>query len=170
VRQRRNSNAVPEWRAVTLRRRQGTVHPCPNHHLVVPFSLRRFSLRSASVGSLAASISGQGTLLLSGPVTARLLSVAGRSELALLTIMASLSGLFGTAGLPTAVAYVVAPQRVPAGRVVQLIARTWLRLCLGAGTSSLTWLEAPLVAVSALQQRRRSSYSHASKESIVSEY
>jgi O-antigen/teichoic acid export membrane protein len=118
-------------------------------------------MKSPSAGSLAASIFGQATLLVSGPVTARLLGVTGRGELAMLMIIATLGSVLGASGIPTAVAYAVASQRVPAVCILRVVASTWLQLCFVAGaisaaavllivrgtTSSPLWLEAPLVAV-----------------------
>jgi O-antigen/teichoic acid export membrane protein len=102
----------------------------------------------------------QGMLLLSGPAAARLLGVNGRGEYALLVIIATFGAFFGAAGLPTAVVYALANQRVPARYILKIVASIWLRLCLGAGalsaaavvlivrgnTSSPRWLDAALVA------------------------
>lgn len=118
-------------------------------------------LNNPSLGSLAASTFSQGMLLLSGPVSARLLGVAGRGEYALLTIIVTFASFFGAAGLPTAITYVIASQRVPARVILRAIASTWISLCLGASAlsalavllivhsaaSSPQWLEAGLVAV-----------------------
>lgn len=123
--------------------------------------IRRSILSSPSLGALAASMFAQGMLLLSGPASARLLGVAGRGEYALLIIIVTFGTFFGGAGIPTAVSYSLASQRVPARYVLRVVAPTWIRLCLGAGalsalavflivrgsTSAPRWLEALLVAV-----------------------
>jgi O-antigen/teichoic acid export membrane protein len=121
-------------------------------------------LNNPSLGSLAASMFGQGMLLLSGPASARLLGVAGRGEYGLLVIIVTFGGFFGAAGLPTAVTYALASQGVPARYVLKVVSTAWLRLSLGAGflsslavflivrgnTSSPRWLEAVLVAVTVM--------------------
>ena len=126
--------------------------------------LRRSILGNPSMGSIAASLFSQAMLLLSGPASARLMGVTGRGEYALLAIIATFGGFFGAAGLPTAIAYALARERVPASYVLKIVAGTWLRLSLGAGllsalavlvifrgpTSSPRWLEAGLVAASVM--------------------
>ncbi len=112
-----------------------------------------------SAGAVAASLIGQGSLVLSGPATARLLGVTGRGELALLTIVAVLAIQLGGAGLPTAVAFTIARERVSARAVLGMLVGVWLRLCIGASllsaaavvlllhgrSSSPIWLEAMFV-------------------------
>jgi O-antigen/teichoic acid export membrane protein len=123
--------------------------------------IQRSILNNPSLGSLAASVVSQGMLLLSGPAAARLLGVTARGEYALLIIIVTFGSFFGAAGLPTAVTYALASQRVPTRYILKVIASTWVRLCLGAGvlsalavflivqrdTSSPRWLEAALAAV-----------------------
>ena len=118
-------------------------------------------LANPSLGSLAASMFSQGMLLLSGPASARLLGVAGRGEFALLIIIVTFGSFFGGAGLPTAVSYAIASQRIPARNIVKVVAPAWIPLCLTASvlsgfavflivrgeTSSARWLEAPLAAL-----------------------
>lgn len=118
-------------------------------------------LNNPSLGSLAASTFSQGMLLLSGPVSARMLGVTGRGEYALLTIIVTFASFFGAAGIPTAVTYVVASQRLPARDILKAIASIWASLCFAASAvsalavvlivhsaaSSPQWLEAALVAV-----------------------
>lgn len=103
----------------------------------------------------------QGSLVVSGPATARLLGVTGRGELALLSIVTVLVIQLGGAGLPTAVAFTIARERVSARAVLGMLTGVWLRLCIGASvlsaaavvlllhgrSSSPIWLEATLVPV-----------------------
>lgn len=125
----------------------------------ISFRLRRLFRHPAVSGSIAASLFGQATLIISGPVTARLLGVTGRGELAILTIIAGIGSQIGAAGLPTAVAFTIARQHTSARAVLRVVTRTWVSLCLGAGIlsgaavillparpESVAWV-APLVAV-----------------------
>jgi len=121
---------------------------------------RRLNLRNRhSFGALSAGLFGQATLVVSGPVTARLLGVTGRGELALLAIVFTICSQLGAAGLPTAVAYTVAMDRIPSRDVLSVMARTWVGLCIVSGlagaavtigvthpTPPLAWIEGLLVA------------------------
>jgi O-antigen/teichoic acid export membrane protein len=123
--------------------------------------LRGLLRANPSAGALVASLMGQGSLVLSGPATARLLGVTGRGELALLTIVAVLSIQLGGAGLPTAVAFTIAREHASARAVLGMLRGVWLRLCIGASvlsaavvvlllhgrSSSPIWLEAVLVPI-----------------------
>jgi len=84
------------------------------------------------LGALAGSLVAQGMLVISGPATARLLGVAGRGRLALLVIIVTITGQVAAVGLPTAVAYVTSSMGISAAQLLQLLARTWLSLCLSA--------------------------------------
>lgn len=93
----------------------------------------RFATRP-SVGSVAASVLVQGALVISGPLTARLLGLTGRGDLAILVIAASIGSFCGALGMPTAVAYTVSREGLDASVVLRLIAPAWAALCLAAGT------------------------------------
>jgi O-antigen/teichoic acid export membrane protein len=79
---------------------------------------------------------GQATLVISGPVTARLLGPTGRGDLALLLIVTVICSTLGGAGLPSAVAYGIARHSLPARGVLRVIRRTWLALSLAAAVAS----------------------------------
>ncbi len=87
-------------------------------------------------GSVAAGLFGQLTLVVSGPITARLLGVTARGELALLTIVAAFGSQIGAAGLPTAVAYTIAGHHTSARAIMRRVMPTWLALSAVASTLS----------------------------------
>jgi O-antigen/teichoic acid export membrane protein len=123
--------------------------------------MRRLLRNRASLGALAGSLVAQAMLVVSGPATARLLGVSGRGRLALLVIIVTITSQVGTLGLPTAVAYATSSRGAPAIRVLRLLRRTWLALCLTAATvagavaffasqtsaSDFPWLEALLASI-----------------------
>src|ERR1700720_2947848 len=86
-----------------------------------------------SLGALSAGLFGQATLVVSGPVTARLLGVTGRGNLGILAIVLTLSSQLGAAGLPTAVPYRIPMRRIAAGAVLSAVGPTWVSLCVVAG-------------------------------------
>lgn len=113
------------------------------------------------IGAVAASVVGQSALVISGPFTARLLGPAGRGELALLAIVATITATLTSVGLPTALAYAAARHGATARRILIHIAPVAVPLSgLGAvasggivlvlvavGRGSSPWVEAPLEAV-----------------------
>jgi O-antigen/teichoic acid export membrane protein len=90
----------------------------------------------ASLGALAGSLVGQAMLVISGPATARLVGVADRGRLALLVIIVTITSQISALGLPTAVAYFTSSSGVPATRVLRLLAKTWVILCLAAAIAA----------------------------------
>lgn len=114
-----------------------------------------------SVGSLAASLLGQATLVVSGPASARLLGVSGRGEFALLLIVAVLASQLGAAGVPAATAFTLASNGEPARGLIARIAAAFSWQCAVAATATiaavvlivgdhtplLIWLEASLTAI-----------------------
>ena len=94
--------------------------------------IRSLTRDRASIGALVGSLAVQGTLVITGPASARLLGVPGRGRLALLVIIVTVTAQIAALGLPTAVAYVTSSSGIPAVQVLQLLARAWIGLCLAA--------------------------------------
>jgi O-antigen/teichoic acid export membrane protein len=121
--------------------------------------IRTLLRANPSAGALVASVLLQGSLVVSGPATARLLGVTNRGELALLTIVGVLAVQLGGAGLPNAVAFTIAREHVSARAILGMLTTVWVRLCIGASalsavavvfllhgrSSSPTWMEAILL-------------------------
>jgi O-antigen/teichoic acid export membrane protein len=80
-------------------------------------------LRLAVAGSVATGLAGQGALMVSGPLLARMLGLDGRGYLASLVLWPVLIAQLGSLGLPLAVTYHIAQDRAMAARVAHAALR-----------------------------------------------
>ncbi len=87
---------------------------------------------TAIIGSLFSSLGGQAALAVSGPLTARLLGVTGRGQLAVILLCVGITSLLGGIGLPTSVAFFLAKWQATTAGSLWRFRRAWLLLCLTA--------------------------------------
>src|SRR5439155_18192495 len=102
--------------------------------------MRTTSVRRASIETVAAGVLGQGMLMISGILVARLLGVENRGHLALMTLFPLIIVLTGTLGLPTATTYYIA-QGTDARRLVRSLLGPALRqaVVLQVAHGALLW-------------------------------
>jgi O-antigen/teichoic acid export membrane protein len=91
--------------------------------------MKKTSVRRDSIETVAAGVLGQGTLMISGILIARLLGVENRGHLALMTLFPLILAAIGTLGLPVASTYYIA-QRSDARRLMRELAPSAVRQAL----------------------------------------
>jgi O-antigen/teichoic acid export membrane protein len=79
--------------------------------------------RTSVAGSILAGLLGQGALVVSGVLAARILGVEDRGNLALLVLFPAVLSQIGSLGLPLAATYQLSKHRSRAGDVVRLLAK-----------------------------------------------
>lgn len=88
--------------------------------------------KGAVLGSVLAGFVGQAALALSGPLTARMLGVTGRGQLALVFLFIAITSLLGGLGLPTAVTFLLAKSQATAAGALWRFRGHWFLLCVSA--------------------------------------
>lgn len=91
-------------------------------------------VQGATAGSVATGLAGQAALLVSGPLTARLLGVQDRGSLAFAVVVASITAQLASMGLPTAVTFLLASQGLTARSALSKFTLPWVGLTLAAAT------------------------------------
>ncbi|MPZ21994.1 MAG: oligosaccharide flippase family protein [Dehalococcoidia bacterium] len=79
------------------------------------------SVRLSTAGSIASGFAGQGFLVVSGALAARLLGIEDRGQLALLALFPAVLAQIGGLGLPAAATYFIARERSAAPLVARLL-------------------------------------------------